>query len=443
MSTQPAWWSSSWTPFSYNDVPGGAPAGKSSELDSRDFTPPLKPHHPSLPLAAPQPTTTDWLTFSGAPNESVGAFVQAVQRVAFQQNRARDNEWIADYASTCFADTASLWYSSLSAETQFNWNRLRAALFQRFPAQSVMPPSSNVPAMPGPSSAISTSSRALPPTPSVTSETGIIEVMRPGLPGFFGYLSLDSSGAVVIDRDPQKATQLQMVLHQDSSSKPDKIYNLKIVNVGALFEMLYNESHRALICFLVRVSAQACSYIQPSKAASRFKGFEPIYSAFPFIGVMLMKFPGEDLTILPTDVRSDWRAPWHSEAHVPQCCRVMKEYLEDASDVDDWDGPKKTGYSAWKFVPASKSEPGPYYMRRAKCPHQEAGVVSAIWTVGKSSRAGTEMGLVWPRGDAGNPGVVHDMKLEAVIHHGGTSGLHVHLDGMLKKAEWYLAEAPV
>ncbi|KAG8985359.1 hypothetical protein FRB90_004764, partial [Tulasnella sp. 427] len=230
MSTQPAWWP--WLPAhpSYNDVPGRAPDGKSSELDSRDLTSPLKPHHSSLPLAAaaaPQPTTTDWLTFSGAPNESVGAFVQAVHRVAFQQNRARDNEWIADYASTCFADTALLWYSSLNAETQFNWNRLRAALFQRFPAQSVMPPSSNVP---GPPSATSTSSRAPPPVLPVPHETGIIEITRPGLPGFFGYLSLDSSGAVVIDPDPQKATQLQMVLHQDSSSKPDRVYNLKIVN---------------------------------------------------------------------------------------------------------------------------------------------------------------------------------------------------------------------
>ncbi|KAG9040950.1 hypothetical protein FS837_012914 [Tulasnella sp. UAMH 9824] len=90
---------------------------------------------PTAAAAPPQLSLTQWISFSGASNESGVSFVQSVQRIAFMQNRTEDDKWIAQYASTCFADSALEWYLTLEDKTQTSWKKLRLALVQRYPAQ--------------------------------------------------------------------------------------------------------------------------------------------------------------------------------------------------------------------------------------------------------------------------------------------------------------------
>lgn len=77
-------------------------------------------------------TELPWITFSGAPNESPSAFIQSVQRVAFQHGRVSDDRWLAEYASTCFSDDSLLWYSDLEEETCNSWRKLRKAILHEY-----------------------------------------------------------------------------------------------------------------------------------------------------------------------------------------------------------------------------------------------------------------------------------------------------------------------
>lgn len=62
------------------------------------------------------------------------------------QNRIKDDEWMAQYASTCFADSSLEWYLALEDETQTSWKKLRLALVQRYPVQpSKQPPAPIIP----------------------------------------------------------------------------------------------------------------------------------------------------------------------------------------------------------------------------------------------------------------------------------------------------------
>ncbi|KAG9032278.1 hypothetical protein FS837_002775 [Tulasnella sp. UAMH 9824] len=86
-------------------------------------TPAAAPSQPSREIPSdilPQPSSA--ITFSGSPGESSGDFVQAIQRVGFQQGHARDDQ--------------------LDNETQDSWKRLRTALLRRYSAAS---PSSALP----------------------------------------------------------------------------------------------------------------------------------------------------------------------------------------------------------------------------------------------------------------------------------------------------------
>ncbi|KAG8878154.1 hypothetical protein FRB97_002748 [Tulasnella sp. 331] len=73
-------------------------------------------------------------TFSGKQDEDVAVFIHNIQRVAFAMGKQRDNDWQADYASTCLLGNAMRWYSELEDdETRYSWTLLRRALSQRFP----------------------------------------------------------------------------------------------------------------------------------------------------------------------------------------------------------------------------------------------------------------------------------------------------------------------
>ncbi|KAG8915918.1 hypothetical protein FRC00_007197 [Tulasnella sp. 408] len=159
----------------------------------------------------------------GAPNESGASFVQSVQRIAFTQNRIKDDEWIAQYASTCFADSALEWYLTLEDETQTSWKKLRLALVQRYPVQL---------SKSAPASIVSGQPRA---TSSVSTGIGRIEVIKAEFREVFGYLSQDSAGKFVVDPAPENALTLQAVLHTDAQQQNKKIYSLRMLRVIYLF----------------------------------------------------------------------------------------------------------------------------------------------------------------------------------------------------------------
>ncbi|KAG8910407.1 hypothetical protein FRC01_006348 [Tulasnella sp. 417] len=191
--------------------PGPPPPTLASDEDSMGT--------PMAAAAPPQLGPTPWISFSGAPNESAALFVQSVQRIAFAQNRMKDDEWIAEYASTCFAEAALAWFLSLEDEVQTSWKKLRFALVQRYPVPTPQPAPSIVPATPKASS---------PGIPDI----GHIEVLRPEFGDFFGYLSRDSTGRFVVDPSQEKALKLKAVLHTNSKNQNEKIYSLRVLEVS-------------------------------------------------------------------------------------------------------------------------------------------------------------------------------------------------------------------
>lgn len=89
------------------------------------------PEHMSISLGSESATRP---TFSGARDEDVAVFIHNIQRVAFAMGKQRDNDWQADYASTCLLGNAMRWYSELEDDdTRYSWSLLRRALSQRFP----------------------------------------------------------------------------------------------------------------------------------------------------------------------------------------------------------------------------------------------------------------------------------------------------------------------
>ncbi|KAG9021053.1 hypothetical protein FS837_007614 [Tulasnella sp. UAMH 9824] len=229
--------------------------------------------------AAPQPSPTPWISFTGAPNESAATFIQAVQRVAFMQNRVKDDEWIAEYASACFADSALMWYLTLEEETQTNWKKLRLALAQSYPvlrAQQLKPK---------------------PTSPAIT-EIGRIEVIRPEFGDFFGYLSQDSTGNFAVVPGQEKALKIKAILHTDSKNQHEKIYSLKILD-------------------------------------SRD-------SQYPFLGLRLVKFLGEDPDVVPEmKLNRDTKELEIATMQIPSCCKPVAKFSRKVRDIGD-DNAKST-----------------------------------------------------------------------------------------------------
>ncbi|KAG9027962.1 hypothetical protein FS837_004020, partial [Tulasnella sp. UAMH 9824] len=191
------------------------------------------------------------------PNESVASFIQSIQRVAFQQNRIKDDEWIAELASTCFTDKALVWYLGLGKETQSNWTRLRVALVRHYLVQ--------IPAQkPNPGRALTQPKAAPPQSKPVTSaatEVGWIEVVRPEFGDLLGFISQDSTGKFVVDASSEKALKLQKVLHTDSIHQQLKIYSLKLVDA-------LDPQYPFLGLKLVRSPEEDPNFVPPQDSAS-------------------------------------------------------------------------------------------------------------------------------------------------------------------------------
>ncbi|KAG8988885.1 hypothetical protein FRB94_005592 [Tulasnella sp. JGI-2019a] len=74
------------------------------------------------------------IRFNGTDSEDVTDFVQAVKRIAMDQGRQRDQEWMFDYAESCLGGQAVRWFDERQSqgEALASWGDLRHALLDRF-----------------------------------------------------------------------------------------------------------------------------------------------------------------------------------------------------------------------------------------------------------------------------------------------------------------------
>ena len=72
-------------------------------------------------------------TFTGTNGPTASQFLKMVRLDALQQNRPKDDEWIAQWAAAHLDGPALFWYEELSEETQESWKLLRRELLIRWP----------------------------------------------------------------------------------------------------------------------------------------------------------------------------------------------------------------------------------------------------------------------------------------------------------------------
>lgn len=76
------------------------------------------------------------IIFRGTNSDECEDFISAVRLKALAENKHRDNQWIAYFASSCFVGDALYWYESLDESIQEDWKQLRPALLERFGRKS-------------------------------------------------------------------------------------------------------------------------------------------------------------------------------------------------------------------------------------------------------------------------------------------------------------------
>ncbi|KAG9006727.1 hypothetical protein FRB94_013851 [Tulasnella sp. JGI-2019a] len=86
--------------------------------------------------SGPSVSRIERLNFNGTDKEDVTDFVREVKRIAMDQGRQRDQEWMVDYAESCLGGTAIRWFSQLDEiskrEAMISWDALRQRLLDRF-----------------------------------------------------------------------------------------------------------------------------------------------------------------------------------------------------------------------------------------------------------------------------------------------------------------------
>ena len=76
--------------------------------------------------------------FTGTDVPTASYFLKMVRLDALQQDRSKDDEWIAQWAAAHLDGPALFWYEELSQEIQESWRLLRREILIRWP-----PPNSN------------------------------------------------------------------------------------------------------------------------------------------------------------------------------------------------------------------------------------------------------------------------------------------------------------
>ncbi|KAG9027156.1 hypothetical protein FS837_004366 [Tulasnella sp. UAMH 9824] len=72
------------------------------------------------------------LEFRGRDAEECEKFIHAVSRQALAAGKQRDDQWLADFAVSCFTGGALRWWGGLDERTQSSWRSLRQAMLSRY-----------------------------------------------------------------------------------------------------------------------------------------------------------------------------------------------------------------------------------------------------------------------------------------------------------------------
>lgn len=79
------------------------------------------------------------IIFTGGSAEEAEDFIFAVKKHAYTNGKQKDNEWIASFASICFAKRALRWYERLDAETRNDWELLKRAILDEYEHVAISP----------------------------------------------------------------------------------------------------------------------------------------------------------------------------------------------------------------------------------------------------------------------------------------------------------------
>lgn len=156
--------------------------------------------------------------------------------MAFQQGKQRDDEWVADFAATCFGGEALEWYVDLDEESQTSWRKLRARLIQRWHIKSGKTASDTVdldPAnIPTPAPAASPP-YALYRTTSAKALLGLIQVQMEDIDRILGYLAIDPEGRCIVRTE----AAMGLVVAQPQQVRPDAPCRIAIVSFPACLHL--------------------------------------------------------------------------------------------------------------------------------------------------------------------------------------------------------------
>lgn len=77
-------------------------------------------------------SAVDNLEFRGEDSEECHKFISAVLKYAYAQGKQRDDEWVADFAATCFKGEALRWWTGVGPQTQESWKLLRHSMSRKY-----------------------------------------------------------------------------------------------------------------------------------------------------------------------------------------------------------------------------------------------------------------------------------------------------------------------
>lgn len=77
-------------------------------------------------------SAVDNLEFRGEDSEECTRFISALLKYAYAQGKLRDDEWLVDFATTCFKGEALRWWMRFGPNVQRNWTQLHQGMAQKY-----------------------------------------------------------------------------------------------------------------------------------------------------------------------------------------------------------------------------------------------------------------------------------------------------------------------
>ncbi|THH02260.1 hypothetical protein EW026_g554 [Hermanssonia centrifuga] len=71
--------------------------------------------------------------FRGKSSQEADDFIQAIHKIARDNDRSHDTEWMAELATVAFKGDARRWFNTLTFEQKHDWDKLEEAISQKYP----------------------------------------------------------------------------------------------------------------------------------------------------------------------------------------------------------------------------------------------------------------------------------------------------------------------